>query len=143
MRVELLDGDIVRTSLCRDLGFSKQDREENIRRIGFVAELLARNGVAVIVAAISPFRKGRDEIRSRTATFIEVHVVCSIDVLIARDSKGLYRRALSGELQEFTGISSPYESPLCAEVSVDTSFQTAEVSASRVWSALQQLGLLE
>ena len=142
-RVEVLDGDAVRADLCRDLGFSKEDRAENIRRIGYVADILARNGVIVIVAAISPFRLGRDEIRNRAGSFIEVHVTCPLSVLVERDAKGLYRRALLGELPEFTGISSPYEVPLSAEVSVDTSNETPEASASHVWSALRRLRFID
>jgi adenylyl-sulfate kinase len=104
-RVEVLDGDIIRTQLCRGLGFTREDREENIRRIGFVCELLSRNGVIAIVAAISPYRACRDELRERITNFVEIYMHCPLDVLIQRDVKGLYKKALSGEIAQFTGIS--------------------------------------
>src|SRR5437763_10270329 len=106
-RVEVLDGDVVRTYLSKGLGFSKEDRDENIRRIGFVCELLSRNGVIAIAAAISPYRAVRDEVRARIPGFVEVHLDCSLDVLIARGVKGLYQRALAGKLPHLTGISDP------------------------------------
>src|ERR1700733_7133826 len=111
-KVELLDGDIVRTNLSQGLGFSREDRDTNIRRIGFVTELLTRHGVIVIVAAISPYRDAREEVKRKIPNFIEVHVDCPIAVLTERDTKGLYKRALAGELGNFTGISDPYEAPL-------------------------------
>jgi adenylyl-sulfate kinase len=111
-RVERLDGDEVRKHLSKGLGFSREDRDENIRRIGFVAELLSRNGVIAIVAAISPYRALRQELRQAIGAFVEVHVDCPMDVLIARDAKGLYQKALRGEIAHFTGISDPYEPPL-------------------------------
>src|ERR1700722_3202873 len=115
IQVEMLDGDLVRTRLCRDLGFTKEDRDENIRRIGFVCELLARNNVVVIVAAISPYREIRDEIRTLVSDFVEIYVQCPMDVLIERDTKGLYQKALAGEIQHFTGVSAPYGQPLAPE----------------------------
>ncbi|MFN2569810.1 MAG: adenylyl-sulfate kinase [Candidatus Dormibacteria bacterium] len=135
-RVEVLDGDVVRENLSKGLGFSKEDRDTNIRRIGFVAELLSRNGVVVIVAAISPYRAIRDEVRARIERFVEVHVSCPMDELVRRDVKGLYKRALAGELANFTGVSDPYEEPLHPEVVVDTSAETAEESAARVMAAV-------
>ena len=111
-KVELLDGDVVRTHLSKGLSFSKEDRDINIRRIGFVSELLARHGVIVIVAAISPYRAVREEVRSTIPNFVEVYVECPIEVLAERDVKGLYKKALAGEIPHFTGVSDPYEPPL-------------------------------
>lgn len=141
-QVELLDGDEVRTRLCKGLGFSKEDRDENIQRIGFVSELLARNGVVAITAAISPYRAAREQVRSRIPNFVEVHVDCPLPVLIERDPKGLYKRALAGELKHFTGIDDPYEPPAAAEIVIDTSVETPEASAARIWALLQRLGLV-
>src|ERR1051326_8459428 len=115
-RVELLDGDDIRQHLCRDLGFSKPDRDENIRRIGFVAELLTRNGVIAIVAAISPYRAARDAVRRGIGRFVEVFVNAPLDTCEQRDTKGLYRLARSGALRGFTGVDDPYEPPLRPEV---------------------------
>jgi len=108
-KVEVLDGDVIRTHLCKDLGFSKEDRDTNIRRIGWVCELLNRNGVVAVAAAISPYRDLRDEMRAKIPHFIEVYVECPLSVLVERDLKGLYKRALAGEIPNFTGISDPYE----------------------------------
>jgi adenylyl-sulfate kinase len=137
-RVEVLDGDAIRENLSKGLGFSKEDRDTNIRRIGFVAELLARNGVVVIVAAISPYRAVRDEVRARIDRFVEVHVHCSLDELVRRDVKGLYRRALAGEIAHFTGVSDPYEEPLDPEVVVDTAVESVDESVLRVLAALDE-----
>src|SRR6185503_3401254 len=124
-KVEILDGDEVRTNLSKGLGFSKEDRDTNIRRIGFVAELLAKNGVIAITAAISPYRDVRDEVRQKVtrhgAGFCEVYVHCPIEVLAERDVKGLYKKALAGEIKNFTGVSDPYEPPTAPEVQVDSS----------------------
>ncbi len=141
-RVEVLDGDVVRTYLSKGLGFSKADRDENIRRIGFVCELLARNGVIAIAAAISPYRAVRDEIRSRVRNFVEIYVTCPIDVLMERDVKGLYRRALAGEISNFTGIDDPYEPPLAPEIFVDSSEMSPEEAASKILETLKHLGLI-
>jgi adenylyl-sulfate kinase len=135
-RVEVLDGDVVRTRLSKGLGFSKEDRDENIRRIGFVCELLSRNGVIAIAAAISPYRATRDEVRSRIRDFVEVYVECPIEVLAERDVKGLYKKALAGTIQQFTGISDPYEPPLAPEVIVNSSRETPAESLEKIWSAL-------
>ena len=113
-KVEMLDGDVVRTHLSKGLGFSKEDRDINIRRIGFVAKLLSRNGVIAIVAAISPYRAVREEVRGTIENFVEVYVDCPIEVLAERDVKGLYKQALAGEIANFTGVSDPYEPPLDA-----------------------------
>jgi len=140
--VEVLDGDVVRTYLSKGLGFSKADRDENIRRIGFVCELLSRNGVVAIAAAISPYRSVRDEVRSRVRNFVEVYVTCPIDVLMKRDAKGLYRRALAGEISHFTGIDDPYEPPLAPEVSVDSSKMSPEEAALKIIQTLERLDLI-
>ncbi len=141
-KVEVLDGDVVRTHLSRGLGFSKEDRDENVRRIGFVCELLSRNGVAAIAAAISPYRAVREEVRSRIPNFIEVYVECPVDVLAERDVKGLYKRALAGEIANFTGITDPYEPPLHPEVTVNSSTETPEESVGKIWATLERLGLI-
>src|SRR5260370_235845 len=133
LRVEVLDGDEVRTNLSKGLGFSKEDRDTNIRRIGYVSRLLARNGAGVIAAAISPYREVRDEVRreieAEGAAFIEVFVKCPIDVLAERDVKGLYKQALAGEIKEFTCVSDPYDEPLDPEVVVETDPETLEHTA--------------
>lgn len=135
-RVELLDGDEVRTNLSKGLGFSKEDRDTNIRRIGYVARLLARNGVISITAAISPYREIRDENRAHAerngVPFIEVFANATIDALVDRDVKGLYKKALAGEIANFTGISDPYEHPLKPEVEVRTDCQSVEESTQAI-----------
>jgi adenylyl-sulfate kinase len=141
-RVEVLDGDVVRTHLSKGLGFSKEDRDENVRRIGFVCELLSRNGVIAVAAAISPYRDIRDEVRARIPNFVEVFVECPVEVLAERDVKGLYRRALAGEIPQFTGISDPYEPPLSPEVTVNSSRETPEESVEKIWATLERLGLV-
>lgn len=110
-KVEVLDGDVVRTHLTKGLGYTKEDRDENIRRIGFVAHLLTRNGVIVIVSAISPYRAIREEIRAKIGNFVEVYVNAPLEVCEARDVKGLYKKARAGEIKMFTGIDDPYEPP--------------------------------
>src|SRR4051812_31076308 len=115
-RVEILDGDAVRENLSKGLGFSKEDRDINIRRIGFVCGLLSRNGVIAIAAAISPYRAVRDEVRSHIHNFIEIYVECPLEVVTGRDVKGLYKKAIKGEIGLFTGVSDPYEPPLHPEV---------------------------
>jgi adenylyl-sulfate kinase len=141
-KVEVLDGDVVRTHLSKGLGFSKEDRDENIRRIGFVCELLSRNGVIAVAAAISPYRAVREELRSRIPNFVEVYVQCPLEVLAGRDVKGLYKKAMAGEIGQFTGISDPYEPPLAPEVTIDSSAETPEQSLEKIWAALQNLGLI-
>ena len=141
-KVEVLDGDEVRTYLSKGLGFSKEHRDENIRRIGYVCELLSRNGVIAIAAAISPYRAVRDEVRARIPNFVEVYVECPVETLAARDVKGLYKQALAGSIQQFTGVSDPYEPPLHPEVTVHSSCQTPEESADRIWATLEHLGLI-
>lgn len=144
--VEVLDGDVVRTNLSKGLGFSKEDRDTNVRRIGFVAQLLARNGVAVITAAISPYRDVRRECREMIndgATFVEVYVKCPLEVLVERDVKGLYKKALAGEIKQFTGVSDPYEEPEHAELVIETNLETPEQSAARILAKLEELDLIE
>src|SRR4029450_5515812 len=132
-RVEVLDGDVIRENLSKGLGFSKEDRDTNIRRIAFVADLLSRNGVPVITAAISPYRELRDEARDLMGDrFIEVFVKASVEVCAERDVKGLYEKAFKGEIKEFTGVSDPYEPPLNAEITLDTEHQSPEESAARL-----------
>jgi len=141
-KVEVLDGDVVRENLSKGLGFSKEDRDTNIRRIGFVCELLSRNGVIAIVAAISPYRAVREELRARIHHFVEIYVECPLDVVSGRDVKGLYKKAKAGELPQFTGVSDPYEPPLDPEVVVHSASETPEESADRVWAKLESLGLI-
>lgn len=141
-KVEVLDGDVIRTNLSKGLGFSKEDRDTNIRRIGFVCNLLTRNDVVAIAAAISPYREVRDEVRREIGAFVEVYVRCPIDVLAERDVKGLYKKALAGEIKNFTGVDDPYESPLAAEVVVDTDTETPEESAARIVVKLEQMSLV-
>jgi adenylyl-sulfate kinase len=141
-KIEVLDGDVVRENLSKGLGFSKEDRDINIRRIGFVCELLARNGVIAMVAAISPYRTVREEIRSRIANFVEVYVECPLEVVAGRDVKGLYKKAMAGEIPQFTGVSDPYEPPLHPEVVVHSDSESPEESANRVWAKLEELGLI-
>ena len=143
-RVELLDGDVVRENLSRGLGFSKEDRDINIRRIGFVAHLLARNGVKVITAAISPYRSVRDEVRENVGEdFLEVYVSTPLEVCESRDVKGLYAKARSGALKGFTGIDDPYEPPLDPEIEIVTQGESPEESAARVIDVLEARGYLD
>lgn len=145
IKVEVLDGDEVRTNLSAGLGFSKADRDRNIRRIGYVSRLLARNGVGVITAAISPYREIRQEVRQSIendgAQFIEVYVKCPINVLAERDVKGLYRKALAGEITQFTGVSDPYEEPLDPELVVETDRESIDQSMARIIVELAKRGL--
>jgi adenylylsulfate kinase len=141
-KVEVLDGDEVRENLSKGLGFSKEDRDTNIRRIGYVANLLSRNGVVSICAAISPYRDLRREIREMTATFVEVFVEAPLEVVEERDTKGLYKKARAGIIKNFTGISDPYEDPENAEVSVHTGKESIEESANRILAMLESKGLI-
>jgi adenylylsulfate kinase len=142
-KVESLDGDLVRQNLTRGLGFSKADRDENIRRIGFVAHLLSRNGVIVLVSAISPYREIRDEVRARIGDFVEVFVNAPVEVCEQRDPKGLYRKARAGEIKGFTGIDDPYEPPLSPEVECLTAVETVEQSLAKVLAALETSGYVD
>ncbi|MDQ3667848.1 MAG: adenylyl-sulfate kinase [Acidobacteriota bacterium] len=146
VNVEVLDGDEVRTNLSKGLGFSKEDRDTNIRRLGYVCRLLSRNGVGAIAAAISPYRAVRDEvgraIEGDGAEFIEVFVNCPITVLAERDVKGLYKKALAGEIEEFTGISHPYEEPLSPAIVVQTNQENVDTSVRIITRELEQRGLI-
>ena len=142
-RVEVLDGDIVRTNLSKGLGFGRDDRNINVLRIGFVANLLTRNGVAVIVSAISPYKEARDQVRRRIVDFVEVFVDAPLEVCAERDVKGLYKKAFSGEISAFTGVSDPYEPPAAPELRIKTNEEEPQESARRVIFRLEELGYLE
>jgi adenylyl-sulfate kinase len=141
-RVEVLDGDVVRTHLSKGLGFSREDRDANVARIAFVAHLLARNGVVVLVAAVSPFRAARDAARALIGDFVEVHVAPPLEECIKRDVKGLYKRALAGEIPQFTGVNDPYEAPLSPEVEIDTSKVSVAAGVKALTATLRKLGYL-
>lgn len=141
-QLEVLDGDIVRTNLTKGLGFSKEDRDENIRRIGFVSHLLTRNGVVVLVSAISPYREARDTVRDRIGDFVEVFVDAPLTVCEDRDVKGLYKKARAGEIKQFTGIDDPYEAPLSPEVHCHTDQQNVEESVAQILGKLEAMGYL-
>lgn len=140
--IEILDGDIVRENLTKGLGFSKEDRDENIRRIGFVAHLLSRNGVIVLVSAISPYREMRREVKKRIGDFIEVYVNAPLAVCEQRDVKGLYKKARAGQIQHFTGIDDPYETPENADVECHTDVETIEESVAKVLHKLETAGYI-
>lgn len=137
LKVEVLDGDVVRTNLSKGLGFSKEDRDTNIRRIGFVCHLLSRNGVIAISAAISPYRSVRREVREMVGDFVEVYAHCPLEVCAQRDVKGLYAKAMRGEIANFTGVTDPYEEPLSAEVSVRTNEESPEESLTKLLQYLE------
>ncbi|MEM4325614.1 MAG: adenylyl-sulfate kinase [Candidatus Nitrosocaldaceae archaeon] len=141
-KAELLDGDEVRRNLSPDLGFSKEDREIHARRVVYISKLLARNGIISIVSLISPYRAFRAYAREELKDFVEVYVRCSIDTCIKRDPKGLYRKALNGEIQDMTGIQDPYEEPLNPEVTVDTDRQSIDECVDTILARLQQLGYI-
>ena len=141
--VEVLDGDIVRTHLSKGLGFSREDRDTNIKRIGFVCNLLTRNGVICISAAIAPYREARDWARKEIGNFVEVYVRCPIDVCRQRDVKGLYKLVDEGKIKNFTGVDDPYEEPLHPELIVETDKETVEESVTRIFARLAELGYLE
>jgi adenylyl-sulfate kinase len=142
-KIEILDGDVVRTHLSKGLGFSREDRDTNIARIAFVAHLLARNGVTVMVAAISPFRETREKARALIGDFVEIHIAPPLDECIKRDVKGLYKKAIAGEIPQFTGISDPYEEPLSPEIKLDTSSISIDEGVARILTKLRELGYLE
>jgi adenylylsulfate kinase len=143
-RVEILDGDEMRKQLSPGLGFSKTDRDTHVRRIGYLARLLSRNGVVTICAVISPYREVRDEIRrEHEAPFVEVFVDCSVEELIRRNRKGLYTRALAGEIQNFTGVSDPYEPPIAPEVRVHTDAEQIDGSIATILTYLVERGLID
>jgi len=142
-RVERLDGDIVRNHLTSDLGFSKKDRDENIKRVTFVAKLLTRNGVAVLATFVSPYRKRRQQTRDEIGNFVEVYVRCPVEVCMKRDVKGMYKKALIGEITEFTGVSDPYEEPLHPELIIDTDKETIDESVEKALSTLKKLKYID
>lgn len=141
-RVETLDGDVVRTHLSKGLGFSREDRDENIRRIAWVAALGTRHGATMIVSAISPYEETRAAARERIGDFVEVYVKCSLERLIERDTKGLYKRALAGEIKNFTGVSDPYEEPRDPEIVVETDTESVETSVKKILEGLERSGYL-
>jgi len=140
LKVERLDGDIVRQSLTRDLGFSKEDRDKNIERVTFVAKLLTRNGVAVLCSFISPYRERRGKSRQEIGEFIEVYVECPVEECARRDVKGLYVKAFAGEIENFTGVSDPYEEPENPEIVCHTAQETPEESAGKIIAYLEREG---
>jgi adenylylsulfate kinase len=142
-KIEVLDGDIVRTNLSKGLGFSREDRDTNVLRIGFVSDLLTRNGVGVIVSAISPFKEIRDQVRRNIGDdFIEIFVDAPLEVCAERDVKGLYKKAFAGEIPQFTGVSDPYEPPASPELHIKTHEEEPHESARRVVARLEELGYL-
>jgi adenylylsulfate kinase len=142
LNVELLDGDVIRTNLSKGLGFSKEDRDTNIRRIGFVASLLARNDTVCIAAAISPYKDVRDEVRGLHRKFVEVYTFASLDALEGRDVKGLYKKARAGEIKGFTGVDDPYEAPVNPEIAIDTERESVEESTDKIVRHLELQGLI-
>lgn len=142
MKVEVLDGDVVRQNLSKGLGFSKEDRDINIRRIGFVCKLLTRNDVVAIAAAISPYKAIRDENRKLIGRFVEVYCECDLETLKQRDPKGLYRKAINGEIENFTGVSDPYEPPEAAEVVVNTATEDVDTGVAKIIGTLEQIGYI-
>ena len=138
LKIEILDGDVVRTHLSKGLGFSKKDRDANIKRIGYVASLLSRNGVITITAAISPYKEIRNEVRAMHENFVEVYVKCPLEVVEKRDVKGLYKIARAGEIPQFTGISDPYEEPVNPEIIVETNKETPEESTNKILGWLKE-----
>jgi adenylyl-sulfate kinase len=141
-RAERLDGDLVRRDLTRDLGFSRADREENIRRVAFVAKLLTRNDIFVLCSFVSPYREMRDRARREIGSFLEVFVKCPFEVCLERDVKGMYKKALAGEIKEFTGVSDPYEEPLRPDLVVETDKEPLDRSVDRVLARMKELGFL-
>lgn len=141
--VEVMDGDVMRASLSKDLGFSKKDRDVNVKRVGAVCNVLSRRGIVAVAAMISPYRETRDEIRTICRDrFVEVYVKCPVEVLIKRDGKGLYRKALAGEIQNFTGISDPYEEPVLPDIIVETDRESPTSSRDQIVTRLSELGHL-
>jgi adenylylsulfate kinase len=142
LKVERLDGDTVRKGLTSDLGFSKEDRDENIKRVTFVAKLLTRNSVIVLATFVSPYRERRQLTREEIGSFMEVYVRCSLEECIKRDVKGMYLKAIAGEIKDFTGVNDPYEEPLSPELVLDTDRETVEESAQKVLDKMRSLGYL-
>ena len=143
MKVELLDGDVVRTNLSKGLGFTREDRDTNILRIGFVANLLTRNGVACIVSAISPYRDARNQVRAIIKDFVEIYVHATVDECERRDVKGLYKKARAGEITGFTGVDDPYEAPQSPEIYLDTMTHDPDASLQIILNELADMGLIQ
>jgi len=143
LRVEVMDGDEVRKSLSSDLGFSKEDREEHARRVTYVSKLLARNGVAVIVALIAPYRSFRQRVREEIENYVEIYVKASVEECIRRDPKGLYKKALAGEIKDMTGIDDPYEEPIDHELTIDTENEAVDECLEKIVGKLKELGYLK
>ncbi len=141
-RVERLDGDIVRKCLTSDLGFSKEDRDQNIKRVTFVAKLLTRNGVAVLATFVSPYLERRQKTREEIGNFVEIYTKCPVKVCMQRDVKGMYKKALAGEIKNFTGVDDPYEEPLDPEIVLNTDTETVEESIEKVLNKLEELGYI-
>ena len=142
LKVERLDGDIVRQSLTRDLGFTKEDRDKNIERVTFVAKLLTRNGVAVLCSFISPYRAVRAKVQEEVGNFVEVYCYAPLETLVERDVKGLYKKALAGEIENFTGVSDPYEAPENPDVMIDSSVEPLDESLGKILAKLEDLGYI-
>lgn len=142
LKVEVLDGDVIRTNLSKGLGFSKEDRDTNIRRIGFVCNLLTRNDVVAIAAAISPYHEIRDENRKLIGSYVEVFCKCPLDTLKERDPKGLYKKVAAGEIKHFTGVDDPYDDPVDPEVLVETDKETEEESVAKIIKTLEILNYI-
>ncbi len=143
LKAERLDGDIIRKHLWKELGFSKEDRDENIRRAAFLAGLLTRNGIMVLTSFISPYRELRDYARQETGNFVEIYVKCPVEVCIKRDTRGMYKKALAGEIPNFTGVSDPYEEPLNPEVVIESDQESLEESVARVIARIKELGYMD
>jgi len=139
LKAERLDADIIRKHLWKELGYSKEDRDENIRRATFLAKLLTKNGIAVLTSFISPYRELRDYARREIGDFVEIYVKCPVEVCIQRDSRGMYKKALAGEIQNFTGVSDPYEEPLNPEIIIESDNDTLEETIARIMERLEEL----
>lgn len=142
LSVETLDGDIVRTNLSKGLGFSREDRDENIKRVGFVCQLLTRHGIVAVASVISPYREAREYNRQKIKKFVEVYTRCPVEVCAERDLKGLYRKAMAGEIKGFTGVDDPYEPPENPEVICHTDKESVDESVDKVLKKLEELGYL-
>ncbi len=142
LRLERLDGDVVRESLTKDLGFSAEDRAKNIERVTFVAKLLSRNGVGCICSFISPYQAVRDHVRAETTNFLEVFIDAPLEVVIGRDVKGMYKKAIAGEIPNFTGISDPFEAPASPDIHLRTDLETVAESAGKIIAELEKRGLI-
>ncbi len=142
-RVERLEGDIVRKDLTSDLGFTKEDRDQNIKRVTFVAKLLTRNGIAVLATFVSPYQERRQKTRKEIGSFIEIYTKCPVKVCMQRDVKGMYKKALAGEIKNFTGVDDPYEEPLEPELVLNTDTETIEESVEKVLNKLEKLGYIK